>query len=308
MGPSLRRGRVRQKARVRHALTLEDQEAFCPQPEGSTVSFHDQAMLANVENHFERRLAPRVAIHLDLELRLDETPSGLRARSCDISTGGMCVETPGPFVLASLRMVSVQLPDGVMILTVKGCSQRIDSLGVAHLTGIQFTDASQMQRQRLWEIVQGQAVNLARFLEYSPDLPDLDLDETMELVRTTRLREIPRARKVYSEGSWRPGEDSVFIVAYGTVVLEARAHRSRDIWLERVGPRGLFGGLPLIARVPHVESATAEADLQLVEIDRFSFEYMEWVRPQIARAVARAVARKQVRHLHSLIERLADAC
>ena len=271
------------------------------------MSLPDQAMLTNVENHFERRVTPRVAIHLDVELRLAESPSRLRARSCDISTGGICVETPGPFALTSLRAISVQLPDGVVTLPAKGCSQRLDSFGVGHLTGVQFTNASQMERQRLWEVAQKQAVNLARFLQDSPDIGDLDLDESMELARATRLREVPRARRVYSEGTWRPGEDSVFIVIRGTVVLDARAHRSRDIWLERVGPRGLFGGVPLIARVANVESATAEVDLELLEIDRFTFRYLEWARPQVARAVGCAVSRKQVHRVHNLIRRLADA-
>jgi CRP-like cAMP-binding protein len=189
----------------------------------------------------------------------------------------------------------------------RGCSQRIDSFGVGHLTGIQFVDPEPAERRRLWEVVQRQSAQLSRFLDESPDLEDLDLDETMDLARATRLREVPRGRRLYGEETWRPGEDSVFVVIRGTVAIDARRHRARDVWLERVEPGGLFGGLPLIAKIPHVESATAEADLQLLEIDRFTFRYLEWTRPQIARAIARGVMRKQARHLSDLIRRVADA-
>lgn len=271
------------------------------------MSAQNQWMLAEVENHFERRVAPRVAARFDVELRLAEGPSRLPARSCDLSTGGVCVETEGPFALTSLREISIRLPDGVVTLLAKGCSQRIESFGVGHLTGVQFVDPAPAERQRLWEVVQRQSAHLSRYLDDSPDLADLDLDETMELARATRLREVPRGRRIYGEGTWRPGEDSVFIVIRGSVAIDARGHRARDVWLERVEPGGLFGGVPLIAKIPHVESATAEADLQLLEIDCFTFRHLEWTRPQIARSIGCSVVRKQVRHLSDLIRRVAEA-
>jgi len=287
--------------------TNQTAEKHPPPPEDRPVSAHHQAIPGEVENPFERRVAPRVAARLEVELRLSEGPSALMARSCDIGAGGMCVETQGPFALTSLREISIRLPDGSMTLQAKGCSQRIDSFGVGHFTGVEFVDPDPAKRQRLWEVVHRQSVQLSRFLDESPDLGDLDLDEALELARATRLRAVPCGRRLYGEETWRPGEDSVFVVVRGTVAIDARSHRARDVWLERVEPGGLFGGLPLVAKMPHVESATAEADLELLEIDRFTFRYLEWTKPQIARAIGCGVMRKQARHLSDLIRRMAEA-
>lgn len=64
--------------------------------------------------------------------------------------------------------------------------------------------------------------------------------------------------------------------------------------------------MPLVGDCAHPESAVAECETRLLEIDRDAFRYLEGARPWLAQRLAFAVARTYTRRLHEVLARLRD--
>ena len=135
---------------------------------------------------------------------------------------------------------------------------------------------------------------------------ELGVDESLGLVQLSRFRDIPVGRFIYRQDTCEAGEDSIFIVLRGSVVLQARVREALEIETERLGPGELFGGLPLLADVTHAESAVAADDTRLIEIDREAFRYLRLAKPWLGYRLAQALLRISASRLRALFARLQD--
>jgi CRP-like cAMP-binding protein len=267
--------------------------------------FRDDGTGREAESPFEARTAPRVACTLMGEMQLGgmgKIPCRLR----DVGTGGVCVQTPSPFAMSSLRSLTMHLPGESLTVDIEGCWQREASLERAIFTGLRFTRPDAPDRERIRKFVEQSAQELTNFLQNNSDLRDLGLDEALDVALASRLREAASGMFICREGHPRAGDDSLFALMRGTVTLAATGNREHEIEVERVTPGGIFGGVPLIADVPSPVSAVAATDVTLLELDRAAFRYLERAKPLVAHRLARSIAACQVAQFRSLVLRLAD--
>jgi CRP-like cAMP-binding protein len=259
------------------------------------------------ENPLEMRSSPRVATSLPAKLAIASLPGLLDCRLRDVGTGGACVQTLSPFPVEPLRRITMQMGENSITLDVEGCWQRETLLERAVLTGIKFLHLSPDDLKRIREFVQESANKLTSFFQERSELGGLDLDELIDIVLLSRLREAQPGTYIFHEGQLRLGQDSVYVVVTGKVVLEAAGARQHELEVEFLREGGIFGGLSLIADVPPPFSAVASSDVTLLEIDRNAFRYLERAKPAVAHRIARIVTAKSVGHLRALIERLTSA-
>lgn len=255
---------------------------------------------------YETRGTGRVGSDLPVEVHVGDLPGPLLARSRDIGVGGLCIATPSSFALKSVRRVVIGLSSGPISLEAEGRWQ-FDATGDdLVLSGLAFTDPSPEAVETLSNLVLESGRALARFLYAHSELREFGLEEVLGLAQITRFRDIGAGRTVYRQDTARPGEDSVFVVASGGVCIQARARGAREVTLARLAPGSLFGGMPLVGDAPHPESAVAESDCRLLEIDRDAYRYLEGSRPWLAQRLAFAVARGYARRVQEILVRLRD--
>jgi len=254
----------------------------------------------------EVRGSGRVGSDLPVELHVSELPAPLLARSRDIGVGGMCIATPSPFALKSVRRVVIGLPSCPLTVEAEGRWQ-VDATGDdVVLSGIAFPCPSPEAVEALTNFVLESGRTLARFLYAQSELRDFGLEEILGLAQITRFCDVTAGRFIYRQDTARPREDSIFVIARGEVSLQARARGAREVTLARLQPGHVFGGMPLVGDAAHPESAVAETDCRLLEIDRDAFGYLEKARPWLAQRLAFAVARTYTKRLHEILGRIRD--
>ncbi len=249
------------------------------------------------ESVLGRRQGPRVAMDLSVQLGVSGLPGLLSASSREIGTGGACVATQTPFALNSLDRIVIELPGGPTTLPAEGRWQREVPDEHAILTGVQFSHPHPETVRSLWKFLQERAQALAQFLEDRSELAELAIDELLQLTLSSRCRKVPAGQLVYAQGSEGAGTDSIFVVLQGSVVFEMESSDRRRVELCRGEAGAVFGGLPLVSGLPHVESAVAVYDLLLLEINAYSVHYLEVMNPSLARLLTRAAVRAQTVHL-----------
>jgi len=254
----------------------------------------------------DARGAGRVGSDLPVELHVAELPGPLAARSRDIGLGGICVATASAFALQSVKRVVIGLPSGPLSLEAEGRWQFDASGDDGVLSGFAFPSLSQDAIESLSNLVLESGRALARFLYAQSDLRDLGLEEVLGLAQITRFRDVSAGRFVYRQDAAESADDSIFLVSRGAVSLHARARGSREICLARLQVGDLFGGMPLVGDAPHPESALAESDCRLLEIDRDAYRYLFAARPWLAQRLAFTVARIYARRLHAVLGRIRD--
>jgi CRP-like cAMP-binding protein len=255
----------------------------------------------------ERRASPRVATSLAARLGFSHLSGLLDCRIRDLGTGGACVQTPVPFALTDVERIELRLSDRAVVLRVAGCWQRETLIENAVLTGVRFLDAGERELSALREYLKERAAEIVRFLQTRSEFARLDFEDVMAVALVTRMREARVGAHVCEEGKLRLGDDSVFILMKGSVVLEAAAARALDVELEFVEPGGIFGGLPLIAQMPSPLSAVVARDATLLELDRTAFRYLAQTRPWLAEELRRLVVERNVEQLRGALARLASA-
>jgi CRP-like cAMP-binding protein len=254
----------------------------------------------------ELRGAPRVAANLPLELHVGGLPGALAGRTRDLGVTGLCAATSTVYDLRSLRRVVVVLPKGRIELGAEGCWQR-DLRSDRHvLTGVAFTELPLDAADLLWDFVLDGGKGFARFLHAHSDLHGLGMEEALGLAQISRHREVAAGATIYRQETAHPGEDSIFLVASGAVALQLRVRDARETRLARLGPGMLFGGMPLVADAPHAESAVAESDVVLFEIDRNAYAHLARAKPWLAQRLGMSLARTYVRRLHLALSRLRE--
>ncbi len=249
------------------------------------------------------RANPRVGADIPVDLYAGDFPGALPGRARDVGIGGLCIATASPFAFKSVHRVRLFLPGTHLDVEAEGRWQRNASGEDMVLTGVAFVRPPPEIVNLLWDLVLESAKQLARFLHAGSDLSDLGLDEAMGLAQLTRYREVPRGRLVYREDRIEAGEDSFFVVARGAIVLEARVRGARNVPFDRLGVGALFGGLPLLADVPPSETAVADQDSRLLEIDRQAYEHLATVKPRVAQRLAYLASRAGARRARELLLR-----
>lgn len=250
----------------------------------------------------ERRLTPRVAARFAVKLDCAGLPGELKVRSTDVGPKGICVETPSPFAIDSLRSVVLELPDVTLQLRAEARWQRENAASTAHLTGIRLLDLEPEATEKLWAFVHHRAGELAAFLRDRADSMADEMDEALDLAMFTRVAEFPVGHMIHSQGTQGERGDSAFIVYSGRVIVEAARGAARPLMLERVEPGGLFGGLPMVAGVAHVSSAVTDTEVVALEIDSLTYQHLMMCRPWAAHRISAAILRRQAAHLSRLLE------
>ncbi|MFP8874525.1 MAG: cyclic nucleotide-binding domain-containing protein, partial [Myxococcota bacterium] len=245
----------------------------------------------------------RVGACFPVRLFSSDFVGALSGNTRDLSVDGTCISTTSPFALQSVQRIELMLPGGTLTIHAEGCWQRDEPADDVMLTGLAFRDLSNAARETLWKLVIEAGTELARFLHACPHLEELGLEEAMGLAQVTRFREIPAGRTLYRQDTRHPGQDSIFVVTQGLVVLQTRMHNAREIDFCHLEAGELFGGFPLIADLDHTESAIAETPLGLLEIDGAAYRYIRATRPWLAQRLAAAVLRTSAMHLRAMVER-----
>ena len=115
--------------------------------------FPGDSSTADRESPFEQRSAPRVACNVTGELQFGGI-GRLACRLRDVGIGGVCVQTPWPFALSSLRSVTMHLPGEPLTLDVEGCWQREATAERAIFTGLRFVRPAEEDRERMRRFVE----------------------------------------------------------------------------------------------------------------------------------------------------------
>jgi len=100
--------------------------------------------------------------------------------------------------------------------------------------------------------------------------------------------------------------DSIFVVWSGQVALSLKVRAGEDLTLARLSPGGVFGGLPLIANMPNLETAIAVSETRLLEISHGSFSFARLAKPILAQRLTQVVARGYAQRVGQLLNLLAS--
>jgi CRP/FNR family transcriptional regulator, cyclic AMP receptor protein len=125
-------------------------------------------------------------------------------------------------------------------------------------------------------------------------------DEAADALRATMVQtEVPRGQVLFHEGD--PG-DRLYVIVEGKVKLGRASGDGRENLLAILGPGEMFGELSLFDPGPRNAAATAVADTLLLGLG--SEDLTSWLsdRPDVARQLLRALARR----LRRTNENLAD--
>lgn len=239
----------------------------------------------------EVRSNPRVGTDLPVELYATDFGGALLGRTRDLSIGGACVATQSPFSIKGLQRIVLGLPSQNLTLDAVGCWQREDRQENLIITGVQFENPYSEQLDLVWDQVLDAGKKLARFLYERTALHELGLEEAMGLAQVTRLRTIQAGDLIYRQGTQGQGNDSIYMITEGSVTLQLRIRDAIEQSLATLSTGDLFGGLPLLADLPHAESAVANSHVRLLEIDQAAFRHLRSMKPWLGHRLGVALLR-----------------
>jgi hypothetical protein len=248
-----------------------------------------------------RRLLPRVASRLIARLSFRGMPAELLGQARDIGPGGVCIETASQFASASVQRVSMEFPGYTANLNVAGCWQRNAAGRTGVLTGMRFVGLRSSESEHLWRYVYQRGAELASFLRDRSRPAAIDYDDAIDLAFFTRFVQFPAGDCIHRQGSLGGRGDSAFVVYEGRVMLEARSATAQIVYRDFVESGGAFGGMPILAAAAHPDTATADTDVLLLEIDPYAFHYLEGARPRAVGWLSRALAGRYAGRLQQLI-------
>lgn len=267
------------------------------------MPFFRDTLAGPLENPIEMRTQPRVGTNYPVRIHSRDFPIPLEGRTRDLSVDGTCVVTTIPFTVKSIYRIELTLPHQTLSLETEGRWQRDEPIEDLVLTGLSFVTPDAASRDVLWSTVLSSGQQLARFLYERSGLHELGLEEAMGLAQVTRYRHAHSGRTLYTQDTRSPGEDSIFLLTQGRVSLRVRIRDVRDLDFADLGPGELFGGFPLVADLAHTESAIAESDCSLLEIDGTAYRYLCTARPWLAQKLATALVRISAIRLREIYTR-----
>ena len=254
----------------------------------------------------EFRSEPRVAIEFEVDVYSAGFNGPLGGRSRDLSVCGACVATESVFSYSSIQRVVLHLPTGKLELPAQGRWQAEVAGEDKVLTGIVFDEPDERAYGLLWDLVLERSKQVARFFHARSDFSQLGMEGAVGLSQITRERRVPAGHTLYRQDTLENPRDSIFLVQSGEVTLQVRVGDAFEITAGRLGPGRVFGGFPLIAGVPHAESALATRDSVLFEIDGGSYRYLRAAKPWLAQQLADVVTRSHARRVYDLLARNRD--
>ena len=254
----------------------------------------------------EVRNNPRVGADLAVELYATDFGGALLGRTRDLSIGGACIATPSPFNVKSVQRVVLDLPSQKIMLNAVGCWQRDDPAERVVLTGVQFENAHSEQLDLVWDQVLDSGKRLARFLYEKTALHELGLEEAMGLAQVTRYRALEPGDQIYRQGQRGEGGDSIFLITEGTVTLQVRVRDAIERPLCQLQVGDLFGGLPLLADLPHAESAIADTRVKLLELDSEAFRHLRSMKPWLGHRLGVALLRVHAQRVGKILGLASD--
>lgn len=247
-----------------------------------------------------------MGIDVPVEVVCGGLPGSLHGVSRDLGIGGVAVATASVFSYRSVRRVILHLETGRLELEAEGCWQQEDHAESAVQTGIRFTSLDEPTVSMLWDVVVDRGKDIARFLHGDSDLAHLGVEEAIGLAHASRSRLVRAGRFIYRSDVPRAGDASIFVVLRGEVVLQIRVRNAIEHTIERLGPGRLFGGLAAIEGSAAPESAVASTDVELLEINRTSFEFLLAVKPWLAQRITQAVTRAYLSRTRDLLAKLSE--
>ncbi len=132
-----------------------------------------------------------------------------------------------------------------------------------------------------------------------PLFRSLDQEAAQALLQQMRPLELARGNELFAEND--PG-DALYIIASGKMKIGRRAGDGRENLLAVLGPGEMLGELSLFDPGPRTASAVAVSDVRLLELGHI--DMLHWLsgRPEVARFLLGALARR----LRRTNEALAD--
>ena len=254
----------------------------------------------------EVRSNPRVGTDLAVELYATDFSGALLGRTRDLSIDGACIATPSPFSVKSVQRIVLDLPTQRVMLDAVGCWQREDPAERVVLTGVQFENPHPEQLELVWDQVLDSGKKLARFLYKRTALHELGLEEAMGLAQVTRYRSLNPGDLIYRQGQQGDGSDSIFLIIEGSVTLQVRIRDAFEKPLTRLGVGDLFGGLPLLADLPHAESAVADTQVKLLELDAGAFRHLRSMKPWLGHRLGVALLRVHAQRMGKILGLASD--
>ncbi len=239
----------------------------------------------------EVRCNPRVGTDLPVELYTGDFSGALLGRSRDLSIGGACIATQSPFSFKSLQRIVLSLPTRNLTLDAVGCWQREDPEEDIILTGIAFDNPHSEHIELVWDQVLDAGKKLARFLYKRTAIHELGLEDAMGLAQVSRYRTFQAGHTIYRQGTQGGSNDSIFLITEGSVTLQLRVRDAIEQTLTQLEVGDLFGGLPLMADIPHCESAVANSNVRLLEVDRAAFRHLRSMKPWLGHRLGIALLR-----------------
>lgn len=194
-----------------------------------------------------------------------------------------------------------------MHLRAEGVWQRENDARTGMLSGIRFRDVAKAEQTEIHRFVHRCAQDLAEFLCEHSELSGLTIDDALDIAFCTRMADYPGGQVVFSQNSIGVRGDSLYVVLQGGVNFEARVGTSRPIPLRQIGRGGVFAGTPFTSTCPHIESAVTSAPTTLLEIDRYTFRYLEQTRPGVAGEISKSLLASRSAQIEALVRRIADA-
>lgn len=256
----------------------------------------------------ERRMVPRVAarVPVTIEVRQRGEQYQIAGRTWDIGTGGMAVQTRSEIPLDGTHLARVDLGVQELEFEVEGRWQAGAADG-SWSSGFAFKNLAPNIEFALWDFVNRRAMEIALFLHHATPLQvGPHAQDAMDLALFTRVAESTKGAMIVRQGECDAESHGLLIVRDGTVTLSARNAHGRVVQVGRLGPGGLFGGLPVVVGRPQVVTAVAEEDVVLLEIDPGAFLYLQQARPRSAQAILRAVVELHADLSARLIEALLE--
>lgn len=254
----------------------------------------------------EVRSDPRVGTDIPVEVYATDFSGALLGETRDLSIGGACIATQSPFNIKSVQRVVLGLPARKLMVNAIGCWQREDPSEGLILTGIQFENPDADQLEVVWDQVFDSGKRLARFLYERTALHELGLEEAMGLAQVTRFRAVSAGNMIYQQGRRGDGSDSIFLVIEGNVTLTVRARDAIERTLCQLGVGDIFGGLPLLADLPHCETAVADTNVRLLEVDASAFRHLRSMKPWLGHRLGVALLRVHAQRMSKTLGLASD--
>lgn len=237
--------------------------------------------ITSAAERYELRDVPRVALDLPVFLHR-RRGDAIVGRTRDVSVSGVCVETSLPFELEEITEITLELKSRSLRLPVDGAWQRSRDHASEALSGLAFRRARAEEASALLQLVDETTQTVAAFLSTVPATRDLDETELVTLVRATRYRNATAGASIQSAGSVDPEGDAIHVVGFGEVSLSLQSSSGRAVRRRTVGPGALFGGLALVGGIAHIESAQAESEVRLLQIDADAWRFLVDAHPRLA--------------------------